>query len=342
MHSLSSRYLCLTLLLLGLMGLALLMSLPLTDSAQPLALTDKLAESKQAILSDAGTVNIPQTEQVQRAGFDSLALLKEKLLNSEDIRAALVELDASQMEAAAALAARFGMFEPEGQKYSKALMQRWGELDANAALRYALSIGGEWAGPAALEVLRTAPEFDSAWLNHAHRFSRNDAAAYLAELWEGLDETSSATWADWVNALPFGTTKDAATEALVGRWASTDPSLAADWLREQDPTGINEHAYLRLAHKWADRDARAALQWAESLTNNEGQAFAQKASTSTWSGRSPAEAYRYIAAMSRWRIAKPITTASPGFRSTAMRPHPGAVHPSVAPCATAPPTTAAP
>jgi hypothetical protein len=228
-------------------------------------------------------------------------------LNSDDITAALAQLDASQMEAAAAMAVQFGIYEPEGQKFMVALMRRWGELDANAALHYAMKVGGEWAGPAALQVLATAPEFDSAWLAYAQRFAEHDAAAYLKTLWEGLDGSTTATWTAWVTALPAGETKRAATEALVTRWAVSEPTAAARWLLQQDPAGSMEQAYLHLGRQWAAQDPKAALSWAESLQHNTAQVFAQKAIVSAWSNAAPSKAYQHISSL-------PKNSTTDGYR----------------------------
>jgi hypothetical protein len=206
----------------------------------------------------------------------------------------LTQLDAAMMPQAMELAVKFGLFEPEGAALTEALMRRWGALDPDVALRFAAQYGAVWGGTAARHVLSTAPEFDPEWAHLASAFPVHDAATFLSALWAELDAEATSDWSRWVAALPAGTKREAAIEALAGQWGRVDPEEAILWLQQQDAQGQQPQAYRRLADAWSATDPLAALQWANSLNGNMGQGYAQRAILTAWAARDPEAAFRHL------------------------------------------------
>jgi hypothetical protein len=229
--------------------------------------------------------------------------LRETLRQGGSIHHLLLLLDAAAMPEALALAVPFGLYEAEGEALTAALMRRWGELDADAAMRHAAKIGGIWGGPAALHALATAPERKAEWMELAGRLSHYYRAAFFEAFWDGLSSDTTPAWRQWLETQPAGEVKEAATSALAWHWGKFAPDEVASWLKQQDPQGSIDRAYARLAEAWSATDPVAAMEWTATLEGNFGQGYAQQAILTAWTKRDVNAAFRYVSALPQTPLA---------------------------------------
>jgi hypothetical protein len=95
---------------------------------------------------------------------------------------------------------------------------------------------------------------------------RNDAQAALDEIYQngGHDELKS-----WVEAMPEGKWRDAATNRFIDQWARYDPAAAKAWMESQNiPASNLPAARVELAESWARVRPHEAIEWVRGLPEN--------------------------------------------------------------------------
>jgi hypothetical protein len=80
-----------------------------------------------------------------------------------------------------------------------------------------------------------------------------------------LAEKDITATRSWVESLPPGAPRDAATQQLAEQWINEDAEAASAWIKELPPGDARDAAARELSDKIMRRDPAAALEWARSI-----------------------------------------------------------------------------
>ena len=175
-------------------------------------------------------------------------------------------LDASQIPDALAATAR--LRGPAGETIRAQLLRRWGELDHESALKYALASGKD-SDLRVRQVIAGWAEADEA---AAESWAASQERPLQDTAWHAL--AGSVAEVDPEHALVLAAKiKDPNNEALAdeifGKWAQTAPAAAAARAEQLAQGELRKEALALVARKWAEVDLAAALAWAGALPDED-------------------------------------------------------------------------
>ena len=228
------------------------------DSVEPASPASESAMAS-AQASDARPANF--AERLQRALAISRHLKRERAI------AGLVDgLDARQIPEA--LAATVRLSGPTGDRIRAELLNRWGALDHESALKYALATGERY-DMRSYPVLFGWAEADEAAVES---WAANQEGLLQLTAWWALTEAVAEVDPEHALVL-FAKIKSPLIEIfakeIFGKWAQTAPAAAAA-RAEQLPHGFfRAEALTLVAGQWAKVDLPAALAWAGPLPDDE-------------------------------------------------------------------------
>jgi hypothetical protein len=135
------------------------------------------------------------------------------------------------------------------------------DLPGSLALAKARHATREWGAVVAL----TDPEGGFALLSALHdsgdRLGMPGQMGAVGSFFQTLGGTNPALGLKLLGQLPAWTGRKAA-EALIGRWAASDPGGAMEAAMKLSPPWVQEGALIGLCHEWGDRDRRGMIAWA--------------------------------------------------------------------------------
>lgn len=150
----------------------------------------------------------------------------------------------------------------------KTACARWAEIDPDAALKFALAnkqasfraaaLGSIFAG-----IAKTDPALAKA------KLATIDDPALRRSLQAGIMSALAISSPDeWVAAIKSDSSlrQSSNLSSITAEWAMDDPAKAAERLK-QLPANMQENGVEAIAKVWAGKDSRAAMAWAQSLSN---------------------------------------------------------------------------
>jgi hypothetical protein len=192
-----------------------------------------------------------------------------------------------------------GKPDPETQLVARLLLNRWGQLDPEAAFASLGNVTAKRGGEDAVAVLAglasVDPERAAAWLTDP-----DNAIASQPYLDWRLAETVAAEWARrdpdaalaWAAELPEGRGRGGALAGIISNIVDTDPARAAELAMgfEGSERGL---LVRQVAESWAARSPEDAIAWASSLEDGHRE-NALREVLGGWAGTDPAAAAGYI------------------------------------------------
>jgi hypothetical protein len=154
---------------------------------------------------------------------------------------------------------------PESDAIRLQLVSRWAELEPNAAFAYAREKKDDFALGPIMKVWASS-YLASAQAAIAKMPESVARRAAIGGVIEGLSET------DPKQAFELAQKSDTfpnVTDKVFENWVEKDPQEAASHLTQLGPEFDRRSAICTIATNWADTDLPSALQWAESLPEND-------------------------------------------------------------------------
>ena len=123
----------------------------------------------------------------------------------------------------------------------------------------------------------------------------------LEEIGEALDElmekwalTDPSSAAAWVKQLPAGDFRESAAVSLCHTWAGEDPKAAAQWVTENLANGALRGALGAVADAWARREPDAVAAWIGTLPDPMDRQAGEASLAQTWGETNPAAAAAWL------------------------------------------------
>jgi hypothetical protein len=149
--------------------------------------------------------------------------------------------------------------------------QMWAQRQPHDAARWLLARGSaaprNALGQAAMQLARTDP---AAAISYVDTVSPELRATWISAVADGYAQHDARAAANWVTQHRGQPGYDAALAAIAGRTATLDPAAAARLLDSVDVAEAPDatQAAQRIAQAWAQKDRRAAANWAVAIADD--------------------------------------------------------------------------
>ena len=220
--------------------------------------------------------------------------LPEGSARSAGVSALVNALAQTDPKAAAELVAQMPDDRRRGDAVSNVAM-RFARSDTTSALAWAETLGGDQRNSAFSGIAYTWTQQDpKAAFDYYAKHEIMSADGFMVNQalrnWAQSDSTEALAWA---RTLPDGKLKDRALSTVIVSMADHDPREAAKMIRSL-PASSQDDAAGSLAARWATNDPTAAAQWAANLPEGDARSKATRSIVATWAERDVAKTAAWL------------------------------------------------